>query len=116
MKEEYFEKFNNILSNRISTEFQQLHLEGDAETLFDKIKFQKALNTVCENTFNEKRLNNGAPSKKKVPWWTAYLTIRRKKVNAMRRRYQRTKNNNGLRDRRKIQYFVKTKYEVLIRK
>ena len=73
VKEEYVEKFDYILNNRISTEFEQHYLEGDTETLdkllFDKIleethietsvdTFQKALNTACENTFNKKKKAN----------------------------------------------------------
>ena len=41
---------------------------------------------------------------KSVPWWTTELTILRKKTLALRRRYQRTKNDNDLRQRRKLQY------------
>ena len=82
VKEEYFDKFDNILNNRISIEFEQHHLEGETESLdkllSDKIleetdvettveKFQKALNTACENTFNKKRLTIVAPGKRTVP-------------------------------------------------
>ncbi|PSN51387.1 hypothetical protein C0J52_04451 [Blattella germanica] len=54
---------------------------------------------------------------KSVPWWTDCLTITRKRVNALRRRYQRTKNNEELRESRKQQYFEeKKKYQIQIRK
>ena len=65
----------------------------------------------------KKRLTSGAPGKRTVPRWTADLSIRRMEINAMRRRYQGTKNNSELRAQRKMQYFKeKTKYEVLIGK
>ena len=41
---------------------------------------------------------------KSVPWWTEELTTLRKRTNALRRRHQRTQNNDELRERRRIQY------------
>jgi len=38
---------------------------------------------------------------KSVPWWTAELATKRKRLNALRRLYQRTKNNEELRNHRK---------------
>jgi hypothetical protein len=54
---------------------------------------------------------------KSVPWWTQRLTILRKKVNAQRRRYQRTKGDTVLREQRKEQYLTtKAEYAATIRK
>jgi len=54
---------------------------------------------------------------KSVPWWTQRLTILRKKVNAQRRRYQRTKGNIALCEQRKEQYMAtKAEYAATIRK
>jgi len=39
-----------------------------------------------------------------VPWWNDELKILRKKVKALRRRYQRTLSNEDLRSERKVQY------------
>ena len=39
-----------------------------------------------------------------MPWWNDELKILRKKVNALRRRYQRTLSNEDLRRERKAQY------------
>jgi hypothetical protein len=56
-------------------------------------------------------------SYKSVPWWRDKLTILRKKVNAQRRRYQRTRGNIALRDQRKEQYLAsKAEYAATIRK
>ena len=41
----------------------------------------------------------------------------RKRINALRRRYQRTTNNNGLRERRKNQYHDgKLQYQAAIKR
>jgi len=41
---------------------------------------------------------------KSVPWWTEELTLMRKSINALRRRFLRTINNNDLTERSKTQY------------
>jgi hypothetical protein len=54
---------------------------------------------------------------KSVPWWMDTLTIMRKRTNTLRRRYQRTLNNNELRENRKNQYIEgKKKYQAAIMK
>ena len=56
---------------------------------------------------------------KTVPWWSyaLALTTMRKRTNALRRLYQRTKNNNGLRESRSVQYATaKTAYQAATRK
>jgi hypothetical protein len=47
---------------------------------------------------------------KSVPWWTEELIIKRKKLNALRRCYQRTKNNKEPRECRKNKYYEKKIY------
>jgi hypothetical protein len=50
-----------------------------------------------------------------VPWWTEELTLMRKRTNALRRRFQRTTNNEVLMERRKNQYHKeKSKYKATI--
>ena len=58
---------------------------------------------ACNTAF---RISKGRKLKTKrtVPWWNDELKILRKKVNTLRRRYQRTLNNEDLRSERKIQY------------
>jgi len=54
---------------------------------------------------------------KSVPWWTEELTIQRKRLNALIRRYQRTQNNEELRGYHKnIYHEEKTKYQATIKK
>jgi hypothetical protein len=42
---------------------------------------------------------------KSVPWWTANLTITRERINALRRQYQRTRNEEELREKRQKNIF-----------
>ena len=46
---------------------------------------------------------------KSAPWLTGELTIVRKKINAIRRRYQRTIHDSNLRETRKLQYLQEKK-------
>ena len=56
-------------------------------------------------------------ARRTVPWWSDELTIMRKRMNALRRRFQRTKDNEELRTQRRIQYTeAKTNYATTIRK
>jgi hypothetical protein len=43
--------------------------------------------------------------KNTVRWWTRGLTVLGKRTNALQRRYQRTTNNENLRQERKTKYF-----------
>jgi hypothetical protein len=60
---------------------------------------------ACNKTFQIHRASRNAPSHRSVPWWSAALTVLRKRINALRRLYQRTRNNEELREKRKTQYF-----------
>ena len=54
---------------------------------------------------------------KSVRRWTAEVTTKRKRLNALRRRYQRTKNDEALREQRKSKYFEERKeYQITIKK
>ena len=55
--------------------------------------------------------------KKSVPWWTESLTIMRKRLNACRRLYHRTRNDEEQRERRKQKYLEeKRKYQAGMKK
>jgi len=85
------------------------------ETVIEEL--QEALETACRSSFRIRNISQKATSRKSVPWLTQNLTILRKKVNAQRRKFQRTKNNNDLRDERKEQYLAtKTEYAAAFRK
>jgi hypothetical protein len=52
-----------------------------------------------------------------VPWWRDELTVMRKSTNALRRRYQRTRKHEGLREQRKPNYLAgKARYEAIIKR
>jgi len=84
------------------------------ETLIEEI--QEALETACRSPFKIWNISQKATSHK-CPWWTQNLTILREKLNAQRRKFQRTKDNKDLRDQRKEEYLAtKTEYAAAIRK
>jgi len=57
------------------------------------------------------------PKGRTVPWWTDELTTMRKRTNALRRQFQRTTNNESLRESRKRQYNkAKADYQTAIRR
>ena len=80
-------------------------------------KLQMAIITACDKTFKTQSNINKTTKYKSVPWWTADLTIQRKRLNALRRCYQRTKNDEGLREQCKNKYFEERKdYQRTIKK
>ena len=66
--------------------------ETDIEKLIDK-------------SFRKQRTTKKTITNKSVPWWTDELTVMRKRTNALRRRYQRTRKH-GLREQRKTIYLA----------
>jgi phosphatidate phosphatase PAH1 len=79
--------------------------------------FAEALQTARRKPFKTLSTDNKINKKKSVPWWTDNLTTMQKKKNALRRVYQRTRNNEKLRESRKQKYFEgKKKYQFEIRK
>jgi len=78
--------------------YQRARSAPNTEEIVEKL--QEALNKPCKSSFRQTRTTittkKGAQHKS-VPWWTQRLTILRKKVNAQRWRYQRTKGDRVLR-------------------
>jgi len=90
---------------------QENNLERFVET------FKEALQSVCRKTFKTISTENKTKKNKSVPWWTDSLTITRKGINALRRCYQRTRNNEEVRESRKHKDFEEKKmYQYEIRK
>jgi hypothetical protein len=97
--------------NLSKTVLKENYLEKFVDT------FTEALQTACRKTFKSLSIDNKIKKKKSVPRWTDNLTTMRKKTNALRRLYQRTRNNGELRESRKQKYFeAKKKYQFEIRK
>jgi hypothetical protein len=79
--------------------------------------FEAVIQMTCKRTFKYLKSPNTAAKGKSVPWWTDLLTIMRRRTNAQRRRYQRTINNEELRESRKKVYIKgKKQYQAAIRK
>jgi hypothetical protein len=79
--------------------------------------FQKPLISSCNKFFKKGRATKKTTKYKTVPWWTEGLTLMTKRTNALRRRNQRTTNNDDLRERGKNQYHdEKSKYQAAIKR
>lgn len=77
-------------------------------------KFDKTIQSTCKRYLKSP---NTTVKRKSVSWWMDALTTMRKRTNALRKRYQRTLNNEELRDCRKNQYIEgKKKYQAAIRR
>jgi len=89
--------------------------ENDLEGLVDS--FTVAMPTTRREAFKIINTQNKTKQKKSVPWWTDSLTIMRKRINALRRLYHRTRNNEKLRQSRKHKYLEEQKtYQNELRK
>ena len=111
---EFYEKLQRIASEIFQFENRGRSYENLDETLTQKLEatrkvheFTEKLEEVIQKASMETRGNgNKAKQKEKgktVPWWTNGLTRLRKKTNAMSRRYQRTTDNELLRENRRKQ-------------
>ena len=120
IKNEDYGRFEAILASNMMTTFNCENnnegLEKIDEELCNKINFyedvDELLNTAfscitaaCNNVFKVSRGAKHSIKKIAVSWWTEELTVLRKWTNALRRRYQRTTNNENLRQERKEKYF-----------
>ena len=84
------------------TLFTRALLENDVEKLIEE--FYEVLTGACNESFRTQRAPTRTTPYRTVPWWTKELTTMRKRLNALRRRYQRTRNNDELRQQRKVLY------------
>jgi ribonuclease HI len=132
MKDQHHTEFCKKLLQLISENFQIESGEGNTkgidETLNARLKghknirefiekFDTTIQLACKETLKHRNLPHTLVKGKSVPWWTDALTALRKRTNALRRRYQRTLNNEDLRENRKKQYFEgKREYQAAIRK
>ena len=81
----------------------KIHFYEDVDVLVDTaFSFFTA---ACNAAFKISRGLKRSITEPAVPWWTEELTVLRKRTNALRRRYQRTTNNENLRQERKEMYF-----------
>jgi hypothetical protein len=67
-------------------------------------KLTSAITAACDASFQVLLPGKRASKERSVPWWNEELTTLCKKTLAMRRRYQRTKNDADLRQERRLRY------------
>jgi type II secretory pathway component PulJ len=127
--DENLKTFDNNLSQIVAMKFctgqedsakldrvlaSQVKESKDLESAVDL--FQEALISSWNKTFKTRWATKKTTKYKSVPWWTEEITLKRKRINALRRRYQRTTNDDDLRERRKNQYHdEKSKYQAAIK-
>jgi hypothetical protein len=88
--------------------------EADIEKFIEE--FHVILMRACNKTYRKHRTSKKT-THKSVAWWTEELTILRKRTKALRRRHKRTRNNDELKERRKLQYLEgKEQYAATIKR
>jgi hypothetical protein len=93
------------------------HIAEEADIEKSTEEFHVILKTACNKTCRKQRTSKKTTTHKSVPCWTEELAILRKRTNALRRRHQRTRNNDELRERRKVQYLEgKAQYAATIKR
>jgi hypothetical protein len=128
VKEEDYDKFDKNLIELVAKTFQlqkladidtsvATHIKENCNIENAVEKLHEAITLSCNKYFKSRGITKKTTTHKSVPWWTEDLTIKKKGLNALRRRYQRTKNNEELRDLRKnIYYEEKANYQATIKK
>jgi hypothetical protein len=131
VKEDKYHEHDRKLAQEILKIFKNLNHKGSAgdmdknlaTTAAKEMDLERLIHLFTESIQSASReafkiINTQNKTKKKsVPWWSDSLTIMRKRINALRRLYKRTRNNESLRENRKQKYFEeKKKYKYEIRK
>ena len=125
-------KYYANVTKIVETNICKPHNDNDINDLDDKLykiisrdteiekqidDFSRALRTACETSFKIHRAPTTSHKHKSIPWWTQELTAMRKRTNALRRKYQRTRHNAELRDACKTSYFEeKARYAATIKR
>ena len=101
------DELDETLSNRVKE-------RTETEKIIEEL--QEVLKAACDKSFR-RRMTRKTITNKSVPWWTDELSVMRKRTNALRRRYQRTRKQEGLREQRKTIYLAeKARYELTMKK
>jgi hypothetical protein len=90
-----------------------LSTRATKELHVDKLvdEFYEVPEEACRSSFQTTRALRLKTGRRTVPWWSEELTTMRKWLNALRRRFQRTKDNDELRTQCRAQYTeAKTNY------
>ena len=132
IKEEKLQLFERNLTQEMQKKANMTSKEGGVEEIYNYLStvittgndierdielIEEAFQSTCRRTFRQSNTINNNSTKNSVPWWTVRLTVMRKKVNANRRLYQRTKSDEVLRESRKATYIeAKRTYQAEIKK
>ena len=119
IKTEDWGKLENKLISNLLSRFNCMNNYSDLlkcdEELGEKVKqstdtdelmskFTSIVTATCDTDFKVSRAGDRVTKGRRVSWWTSELTILRKRVLSLRRRYQRARNDDNLRQERKLQY------------
>ena len=111
----FYEKIYSTISKKFQVEGRREGQEGINEELSRWIKvdlhirqfttmLEDAIQTACREIYRFKEKSKPKPKGRVEPWWTEELTTMKNRTNVLRRRFQRTTNNEDLRESRKRQY------------
>jgi predicted Zn-dependent protease len=80
-------------------------------------KLEEAIQITCREMYRIKETSTPKAEGRMASCWKDELQVLRKRTNALRRRYQRTTNNETLRENRKGQYNkAKADYQIAIKR
>jgi uncharacterized membrane protein YheB (UPF0754 family) len=130
INEQNLSRFDSNLKELLATKFQKSNskdfsdLDKELATLVtttirveDAVDtLQEAITTSCDNSFRKAGPQQKWANQKSVPWWTQELTTRRKKLNTIRRRYQRTRDIELRESRKKTYHTEKSCYQAAIKR
>ena len=107
---------NNIkdLSSMDSEIATQVKTTRDVENAVDTL--QEAITVACNKSFKTIETTQKWTKQKSVAWWTQELTIKRKRINAMRRRFQRTHNIESRESHKNAYHEEKSSYQAAIKR
>ena len=129
ISEQYYDRFDN-LKKLAATKFQMNNIKDlsgmdneiathvkttrDVEDAVDTL--QEAITVACNKSFKTVQTTQKWTKQKSVAWWTQELTIKRKRLNAMRRRFQRTHNTEIRKSRKNAYHEQKSSYQAAIKR
>jgi hypothetical protein len=99
------------LDNEIAT---QVKTTRDVQDAVDAL--HEAITESCNKSFTTIETTQKWTNHKLVTWWTQELTIKRKRLNAIRRHNQRTHNNELRESRKKTYHEEKSSYQAAIKR
>jgi len=109
---EFHKNLLQLISKNFQIENNKGITKGTDEKLNTKItgqkdigvfieKFDETMQSPCKKTFKHLNSPNTTAKGKSFPWWMDAFKIMRKRTNTLRRRYERTLNNEELRANKK---------------